>query len=277
MRTNYFLFVFIILYCFFLSCSNSNNKKQYDENKNLTGIYSRINSNGDSIVKDYSKFPTYIVERIYHKNGEFFQTLFLDSVEYGISRHFYRNKLLRKGLFYKGDLIAYESYNYDLPPYMKINSEGSGDEILETQIIQSDIYSYNVTQYRKGGNSEKYISIGNYFVKTENDSIDDNYSDYFIADVQDTITSRDSVIINVVGNLSFTTELNYRLSIGSVDSFSVLSNNTDDRILNFNAQGDKKIVLPPQKPGYHFIVGTVFIDIDNRKQQYVVFDDFIVK
>jgi len=274
MRNNNFIFVFITLYCFFISCSNT--KKQYDDKNNLTGIYSFINSNGDSIILDYTKFSNYTEKRIYHKNGEYFQTILLDSVEHGISRHFYRNKLLRKGLFYRGDLIAYESYYYELPNYIETYSVGSEDKALDSIVFPGDIYNCAVTQYRKSGNSENYRTVGNYFVKTDN-TIDNRYSDYFIANVADTLTEKDSVIVNVFGNLSFTNEIKYKLLIGSVDSFSVFYNNADYKISQYNIERNKKIVLPPQKSGYHFIVGTIFIDIDNRKQQYVVFDDFIVK
>ncbi len=250
----------------------------YDRNGKPFGICYEINYSGDSIVKDYSKFTNYMEQRYFLSNGEKYISMFLDSLEHGVSRHFVDDKLFRRALFDRGNCIAYETYNYNLPKYTKLSTiDKTTNTKTDSVIFSNDSIEYSVTQFRINGDQTGYHTIGNYFVNSFNKSIDNRYSTYFLAETLDTITVKDSVIVSVYGNLDFINDFSYKLIIGDVDSFNVFDNITNKNINHFDVNRFLQITLPPQKPGYHFIVGSVFVDVNNRQQQYVVYDDFIVK
>lgn len=252
----------------------------YDTKGNCKGICFEINSFGDSIVKDYSKYPKYIEERSFLTNGEIYQTMYSDSLEHGIGRHFKNNRISMKGLFFKGQLLAYESYDYNLSKFTKLfSAEQSTGEKSDSIVFSNDNIEYVGTQYRISGDGTDYHTVGNYFFRSDSNSLDNRYSTYFLLETSDTLSVKDSIEVNVFGNYRSVENICYELFLSEVDSFDALSGKSNLKVYPDKVCQMATIMLPPQEPGYHFLVGSVFINLPNnsRKQQYIVFDDFVVK
>jgi len=256
-------------------------KTYFDENGELTGSCYEVSSNGDSIVRHYSKYIGYIEEESFFQNGEMYHTMYVDDQEHGVARHFKDGNLSRKGLFYNGQLIAYDSYDYHLSKYTKLYSaDQTTEEKGDSVVFSNENIKYAGTQYRISGTGTDYHTVGNYFFRSDTKEIDNRYSTYFIMEISDRISNQDSVRVEIIGNYRFADSISFDLWLGGLDTFEALSGDQTG-LKHYLNHGKNRLAfsLSPQESGYHFLVGSVFLKLpgSDRKQQFIVFDDFVVE
>lgn len=251
--------------------------ERFNEKGQLIGESYKLTPSGDSIVKYHSKFPNCIEVRRYLANGEEYHTFMQDSFEIGISRHYVDGKLYKRGLHYRNILFAYEEYNYSLPKYIELISESDDSTNSESILLSTDRYSSIFTQFRLNGEQTGYYSVGKGFIMS--DSIDPEYSTYCVLETEDLVGLNDSIEAIISGSDRLLKDTQFEIYLSNIDSLDALTGFPFTKLVSNKSPLHISNSFAPVNIGYHFVVGSIFMnnEIHNKYQQFIVFDDFIVR
>lgn len=254
----------------------------FDPDGNLDGSSFELLENGDSVKSYYSKNGKYLYEQLFEDNGDIYYTHFWDGLEHGIGWYFNKNKSKSRGISYKGKLIAFEEFKVlNLGQMINITSIEIGTNNAISKVIKNDSFDYAVTSHRISGDNTKFYPVGTYFLKTGTNDIENSYSTYIIINVSDTLNSSDSIHVTVAGYNSDFKDFYFELELSDIDSINVLSGlkRNNMKFISDSLTNKINLTLPPQAPGYHFLLGSAFLrnHCGTYNQQFIVFDDFYVK